>query len=639
MEGDTDTEPEETEEDETADVTVTPNKPPVITGSIPDQQINLKGGLITIDLSNYFTDDDDDKLIYNLAVEDVTVSYAGESVTVSMDNLAGSWTIEDSLLTIDSSKIILVWDSAVESGLVSREALEEVKSNRARIEYTVIVTATDGRGEEEARLPFKLISAAQQPPVTKTLDEVVLPDVVQQITAHSIEAITSRLDNIASGVQGSMTGISMDTVLSDTVTFLSNHQEALNNGEMQWEQALSGRSFAFPLSSVDLAEGHASMPGGRLLSSLGIWGGVDYSAYGNKVGGVDIDGGGFSGTVGVDVQPTPRLVTGLALATSRWGLDYTTRDTNDKGAYTVGVTMVSPYMNWIATDQLSFWGAFSYGRGEVKDDQKDWGSSTTKQDSLTSWAGGVRWQILSDADSLTEEGFPFGLAVKADGATSEFLDTNVRMARLAAEVSRSFSFESGLLNTALEFGWSIRGADNNDNLDPLLQRIADKNEGGGTELALSVNWLNADARFSATADGRLLLGGGDRKEWGIGGNLRFMPDRDGEGLSLTVEPSIGNPTGTRLVDLWLTDHGDIATGKDMPGARLSTELGYGFRLDSLALLTPYTRLDTTDHSTTYGAGIRYQLDNSLDLDLSASRWNSASGNNDNRLFLQLRSDL
>ena len=574
---------------------------------------------VTIEVSDMNLGNAETAVVTVTFSEDVT-DFVLEDLTASdgtLNNFSGSGKTYTATLTPPSSG----------SGTITLRVAENV--------------ATDSAGNGNTAAETVKVTYNSEPPVTKTLDEVVLPDVVQQITAHSIEAITSRLDNIASGVQGSMTGISMDTVLSDTVTFLSNHQEALNNGEMQWEQALSGRSFAFPLSSVDLAEGHASMPGGRLLSSLGIWGGVDYSAYGNKVGGVDIDGGGFSGTVGVDVQPTPRLVTGLALATSRWGLDYTTRDTNDKGAYTVGVTMVSPYMNWIATDQLSFWGAFSYGRGEVKDDQKDWGSSTTKQDSLTSWAGGVRWQILSDADSLTEEGFPFGLAVKADGATSEFLDTNVRMARLAAEVSRSFSFESGLLNTALEFGWSIRGADNNDNLDPLLQRIADKNEGGGTELALSVNWLNADARFSATADGRLLLGGGDRKEWGIGGNLRFMPDRDGEGLSLTVEPSIGNPTGTRLVDLWLTDHGDIATGKDMPGARLSTELGYGFRLDSLALITPYSEISLADGgSSTIGIGLRYSTSaDDLHLDLKAGRRQSASGNTDHRVGLQLRTSL
>ena len=474
------------------------------------------------------------------------------------------------------------------------------------------------------------------------LEQVVLPDVVQQLTGQSIEAITSRLDDNASGVQGGAMTISMDTmdtVLADTVAFLHSRQGALNNGQLQWEQALSGRSFAFPLSSVDLAEGHTSMPGGYLLSSIGLWGGVDYSVYSNKIDRIDVDGSGFSGTFGIDLQPTPRLVTGLALANSRWGLDYS-NDSGQKGTYTVGVTMVNPYVNWIATDRLSVWGTFGYGRGEVKDDQKDQGTSTTQKDSLTSWAGGARFQILSDADSLTEAGSPFGLAVKVDGATSQFLDINVQLVRLAAELSRSFSFESGLLNTALELGWNIRSA-NQDNLDEQLQSVADKNE-GNAELALSVNWLNSDGRFSATADGRLLLGGGeDRKEWGVGGSLRFMPARDGEGLSLALEPSIG-VTSTRLADLWfLTDHGDLAISNDLPGARLNAELGYGFRLGSLALITPYSEISFADGgSSTLGIGLRYSTSaDGLQLNLKAGRQRSASGNTDHSVGLQLRTSL
>ena len=46
----------------------------------------------------------------------------------------------------------------------------------------------------------------------------------------------------------------------------------------------------------------------------------------------------------------------------------------------------------------------------------------------------------------------------------------------------------------------------------------------------------------------------------------------------------------------------------------------------------------SDTSTVYGAGLRYQLDDSLDLDLTTSHRQRSSGNHDNRLFLQLPSD-
>ena len=74
-------------------------------------------------------------------------------------------------------------------------------------------------------------------------------------------------------------------------------------------------------------------------------------------------------------------------------------------------------------------------------------------------------------------------------------------------------------------------------------------------------------------------------------------------------------------------------------ARFNAELAYGFPSGNHALLTPYTKLSMGHYGTTTSAGLRYQLDNSLDLDFSASHRQRSSGNNDNRFFLQLRSDL
>ncbi|MYF36647.1 MAG: autotransporter outer membrane beta-barrel domain-containing protein [Synechococcus sp. SB0678_bin_12] len=474
------------------------------------------------------------------------------------------------------------------------------------------------------------------------LDEVVLPHVVQQLTAHTIEAITSRLSTVASGAVGGMgaVGMDVDAVLSDTVAFLHGRQEQLSNGQFQWQQALSGRHFVLPLSQLDLAQGEDAMGQESPFSSFAVWGGGDYSSYGNKIERTSVDGNGFSGTVGIDVQPTSRLVTGLALTTTRWGLDYDNDndDASGEGSYNVGVTMVNPYANWFATDRLSLWGTFGYGRGEVEQDPEG-GDATSRTGSLTSWAGGARFQVLPGGDPLTGEGSPFGLAFKVDGATSSFLDTNVQLARLAAEVSRSFSMEAGLLTTALDLGWSFRSVASKDNLDALRQSVADKNSDGGAELAGSLNWLNATGSVSATVDGRVLLGGDDHKEWGIGGNLRFTPARqDEEGLSLTLQPSVG-VTRTQLDNLWsLTEGGDLAVGNDLPGARLDAELAYGFRLGN-ALLTPYTEVALGQDASTYGAGLRYDLRSSLDLDLKASHRHRANGNNETRFFLQIGADL
>ena len=494
----------------------------------------------------------------------------------------------------------------------------------------VTVTVTDDDEDITQDDAEDGITKAQREAKT-VLDEVVVPEVVQQLTAQTTEVITSRLNSIASGSLGAPVTLSLDDVLADTVAFFHGERDQLKNGSLEWQQALAGRNFAFPLSGLSLAQGEEGvMSSENLFSSLAVWGGADYSSYGNTIKDTDVDGNGFSGVIGIDLQPIPRLVTGLALTTTRWGLDYTTNTdgTLAEGTYEIGLTALSPYVNWLATEQLSLWATFGYGRGEVEQTPDGDADADTRTDSFTNLAGGVRFEVVPGADPLTGEGAPFALAFKVDAAASSFLDVDARLARLAAEISRSFPVETGLLTAALDLGWSLRSVSGNDDVD-----------GGGAELAGRLNWRNTEGSMSATVDTRVLLGGGDRREWGMGGHLRFTPSRRaGEGLSLTLQPSFG-VTGTRLDELWsLSSDGDPAIGNDLPGGRLDAELAYGFPLGN-ALLTPYTEVAWEEATSTYGAGLRYGLNASLELDLKGAHRSGANGNPENRFSLDVRADL
>ena len=478
--------------------------------------------------------------------------------------------------------------------------------------------------------------------VEEVLSQVVLPEVVQQLTAETTEVITSRLNTITSGSPlGAPPSLSLEDVVADTVAAIYGQREHLENGSLDWRQALSGRDFVWPLSSLNVAQGEgASAQGDHPLSTLALWGGGNYSSYRNIIENTDVDGNGFSGTIGMDLQPIPRLTTGLALTTSRWGLNYAMDATDtsaEEGTYEIGVTMVNPYVNWLATAQLSLWATFGYGHGEVKQNPER-NTATTRSDGLTSWAGGVRFEVVPGMDPLTGQGSPIGLAFKGDGATSSFLDTQVQLVRLAAEVSRSFSTDNGLLSTALDLGWSLRSVSDQDNPGAQQQAIADQEDGSGAELAGRLHWLNTAGSVSAAVDARVLLGGGHRREWGVGGYLRFTPSRrNGEGLSLSLQPSFG-VTGTRLDELWsLAGNSDLAIHNDPPNARLDAELAYGFPLGNNAILTPYTELTWGETASTYGAGLRYGLNTSLELNLKGTRHQRANGNNDNRLLLDVRS--
>ena len=504
---------------------------------------------------------------------------------------------------------------------------------------TVSVTDTGRRDATATR------EVEAQEEAEAVLNEVVVPDVVQQLAARTTEDITSRLNSIASGSLGGLPTIILDDALADTFEFLYGQRERLKDGSLDWRQAVSGRTFAFPLSGLNFAQGEeGASTQDNPFSTLAVWGGGHYASYRNIIEDTDVDGSGFSGVIGMDLQPIPRLTTGLALTTTRWGLDYATdaRDARAEGTYEVGITLVNPYVNWSATDQLSLWATFGYGRGEVEQNPEE-GNGTTRTDGFTIRAGGLRFQVLPGIDPLTGEGSPFGLALKVDGATSSFLGTQVQLARLAAEVSRSFAVENSLLTAALDLGWRIRSVSGNDDPDAQQQAIADKNDGGGAELAGRLNWRNTEGSVSATVDTRVLLGGGHHREWGMGGQLRLTPSHrdgegDGEGLSLTLQPSFG-VTGTRLDALWsLSGDGDLAVNNDRPGARLDAQLAYSFRHHG-ALFTPYTEMAWEEATRTCGAGLRYHLNPSLELDLNGAHRSGTNGTTESRFSLRVNHHL
>ena len=411
----------------------------------------------------------------------------------------------------------------------------------------------------------------------------------------------------------------------------SRHQEINAGGfDLQHALALLGTDFNVPLASLNLARIDASPDEATPSRNFALWGSIDYSKFGDAANDFSLDGQNWTYTVGVDGQLNPSLLAGVALSLGTTRTDYDYIDSAVTGNYDVDLTVVTPYLNWSANDSLDLWASVGYGKGASRFSLDTIGAlELSSVDSLNqddtrqnrdsdffSFAGGLRWEAFRSDQTQ--------LALKLAGSTTSFLDSDSQEGRIGAELSRDFSFRSGVLSTSMDLAFLL----DNDNTS-------------ATELVGGLDWAAANNKFTASAVARTLLFTGDRYEWGVGAALNYKAGtRPGEGLALSLQPSFGI-TDSNLVDLDIlasTDDAYLAFHQRQPTARFHAEVAYGFR-NGTALLTPYTRLDTTDHSTTYGAGIRYQLDNSLDLDLSASRWNSSSGNNDNRLFLQLRSDL
>ena len=473
------------------------------------------------------------------------------------------------------------------------------------------------------------------------VDDVVLPEVIEQFAGATNTAITNRLGALSLVVpptdpsSATSDAVSLlESVTTDAVEFLWAHQGAIQRGELTLQQVLAGHRFSMPLSALGRSQDSGVPRDGLPASTLAFWGSADYTSYGNVLDGVEFDGDIFLIALGLDMQPRADLITGLAVAANSSDFDYVdTQPEGTEGTYTVNITTVNPYVSWTASEQLNLWASVGYGRGERQLALKG-GTTTSKGSDWLSLAGGARFQLW-EGDIVVDTGggdamdaatvwsdLPFSLSLKVEGATAQFMGVDVQQARLATEASRRFSMEAGALTTAVELGLRLRSE-----------------EAAGVELGGSLNWLHEQTGLSTTAHGRVLLAGGDHKEWGIGGRLRYRPRNSGEGLNIVLEPSIGE-TGSRLADLWSIDGSDLAFSSDEPQTQLRGEMSYGV-LYGAGVLTPYSSLSLCQGgSSTIGLGLRYRLPSSIELDLRGEReYCPVNGRADHRIGLQLQTAL
>ena len=460
-------------------------------------------------------------------------------------------------------------------------------------------------------------------------------DPAPSVASQPRAAVQSRIGARPSAGTGGGSDLSLlDQVVERSADFLVTHHQELNAGHFEAHHALAllGTDFNLPLSSLGIAQQDGATDDTTSAArNFALWGSVDYSQFGDRADNFSTDGRNWTFTVGVDGHLKPDLLAGVALSRSTARSDYDYFGSAMGGDYDVDLTVISPYLNWSASDSLGLWASVGYGKGSSRFslntigdlelsaiEELDQAATRQERDSdFFSFAAGLRWDAFhSDATQL---------ALKLAGSTTSFLDTESQQGRLAAEVSREFPFTSGVLSSSLD-----------------LALLLDSDNPSAMEVVGGLDWAAANDRFTASTAARSLLFSGDRYEWGLGAALNYQAGvrPPGEGLSLSLTPSFGvtDPDLTDLDILSTPEETDLAFHQWQPSARFNAQLGYGIPTGK-ALLTPYTQLNMTHHSTVYGAGLRYALDDSLDLDLSASHRQRPSGSNDNRLFLRLRTDL
>ena len=534
---------------------------------------------------------------------DMTVDYATEdgTATAGSDYTAASGTLtftRASWNTPQSVPVMIIDDEMDDDGEIFTFKLSNPSSGTVLSENRSVTTT--------------IMEAT--PSTKEKLDEVneeVAPSVLNEVTAKQVAMITGRLETISSG--SPMGSLSMEEVVTDVADYLLSHHQDIQTNGFDWRQALSGNRFSFALADISVSQSRMEDSKSSSSSSgpVSFWGAIDYSSLEDKIEGFDLDGDITSFSLGVDKEFRSDLVAGVLLSIANSEFDLTEGSTDS--TYEVDIATVNPYMSWEASEDLSLWASVGYGRGQADLTDDSTNDTVSKSGDFTRFSAGGHFQLWQSEAGTA-------LALKLDGTTAHFLEADMQNSRLATELSHGFSIESGVLNTALELG--------------LLMSSADES---AAELAGRLHW-QGDAGFSASARSRVLLGGGDRNQWGIGGALRYTTSGAGEGLMMSLEPSFGISNPRLLSDLWSATRSDLAITTEAPTARLNAKLAYGFP-SSDGLLTPYTDLSFSETTSTYATGLRYGLPTGLDLDLKGMRKTSATDAAENTILLELRSDL
>ena len=550
------------------------NQAPTVTNTIPHQSATVDMPFSFTVPSNTFMDADGDILTY--------------SATKSDDMALPAW-----LSFNESTRVFSGTPTSTDTGTLS-----------------VKVTASDGTESISATFDI-VVSAMVTKEKLEEVNEEVAPSIINEVARRQIAIITDRFSTISSG--SPMGSLSMEEVVTDVADYLLSHHQDIQTNGFDWRQALSGNSFSFTLTDISVSQGRMENSKSSSSSSgpVSFWGAIDYSSLEDKIEDFDLDGDITSFDFGVDKEFRSDLVAGVLLSITNSEFDLTQGSTDS--TYEVDIATVNPYISWEASEDLSLWASVGYGRGQADLTDGSTNPPASKSGDFTRFSAGGRVQLWQSEAGTA-------LALKMDGTTAHFLEADMQNSRLATELSHGFSIESGVLNTALELG--------------LLMSSADES---AAELAGRLHW-QGDAGFSASARSRVLLGGGDRKEWGIGGALRYTTGGAGEGLMMSLEPSFGISNPQLLSDLWSATRSDLAITTEAPTARLNAKLAYGFP-SSDGLLTPYTDLSFSETTSTYATGLRYGLPTGLDLDLKGMRKTSATDAAENTILLELRSDL
>ena len=334
---------------------------------------------------------------------------------------------------------------------------------------------------------------------------------------------------------------------------------------------------------------------------LASWGRGAMSRFTGRDGGLDLDGGALTMSLGADYARDGWLA-GAGLQHSIGFGDWRGESA---GAVEAALTSVAPYAAWSPTGHLEFWGAAGLGRGSLSLALEGDGDARERIETGLGWrmaAAGVRGEL-----SGAEAGRRFELAVVADAMWSQ--TSSDRAAGLVASSSAVDRLRLGL-----EGSWRVSLA-GGGSLAPRFEfgvrrDGGDAETGGGLYASGGLAWTDPGLGVSLDVEGQTLLAheADGFGEWGLSASVDFDPRPDTErGLAVSLRRDVGARASGGMRELFspraLPFGGSAAGFSAGASGGWEAEAGYGLPIfDERFTAVPKLSYRFTSGGREYGLG-------------------------------------
>ena len=228
----------------------------------------------------------------------------------------------------------------------------------------------------------------------------------------------------------------------------------------------------------------------------------------------------------------------ISLSEGEGTFDDSGAQTGAKGSLESMMTTVSPYGRYGITDRVSAWGLVGWGTGDMTVTFDD-GTAPVRTDlSMRMGSLGARGALLEQDG---KDGMD--LALKADAlyvrtdsekaANSVATEAKTNRVRVLLEGGRTYELDEGrTLRPVLELGLRHDGGD--------------AETGTGLEIGAGVSYADPATGLSVETKARVLASHADSDygEWGASATVRLDPGDRGRGLSFSLSPTFGTPSGS-----------------------------------------------------------------------------------------------